>query len=714
MPAPHTATGAAHAKPAAPSAPNDPTRAVQEGGTATLAPSEVELLRFTTAGSVDDGKSTLIGRLLHDTRSVFEDQFEQLEDASRRRGAGPGRDGGPGRGAGPGPGAERGAGGERDATGIDLALLTDGLRDERAQGITIDVAYRYFATPKRRFIIADTPGHLQYTRNMVTGASTADLAVILVDASKGLLTQSRRHAFISSLLGIEQLVVAVNKMDLVDYRPEPFERIRAEFSTFARGLEGVREVAFVPISALEGDQVVERSDRMPWHTGPTLLELLEAARTGTRRRPGAFRFPVQSVIRPHAGFRGYAGTVASGEIAAGDEVVVLPSGESTIVRSIETADGPLDRAGAGEAVVITTHDELDISRGDLIAPAGSPPPVASHLAADLCWMDREALEPGRTYLLLSGTRQVQVRVDRIVHRIEIDTLGREPAEALALNEIGLVELSAAEPFAFDAYRANPATGSFVLVDLRSNQTAGAGMIREGLAHARPASPGVVWQEEAIPRSAREARHGHLAAVVWLTGISGAGKSSIAREVERLLFERGAQTALLDGDRLRHGLSGDLGFSDADRAENLRRAGEVARILFDHGAIVLGAFISPRSADRDRVRSLIPRGRFFEIHVHAPVEVARERDPKGLYEREREGAVGPLPGSLGPWEPPRAPELYIDTTGSSPAGAARRVLALLEEAGILDHPARPSSQGGGNGAPARPTHSLSDGDHDDEA
>ncbi|MEX2527953.1 MAG: adenylyl-sulfate kinase [Gemmatimonadota bacterium] len=629
--------------------------------------SQVELLRFTTAGSVDDGKSTLIGRLLHDTRSIFEDQLEQVEGVSRRRGTGE----------------------------LDLALLTDGLRDEREQRITIDVAYRYFATPKRRFIIADTPGHLQYTRNMVTGASTAQLAVILIDASRGILTQSRRHAFISTLLGISHLVVAVNKMDLVGYRREVFHSIQAEFRNFAQGLEGVRTLSFVPISALKGDHVVERSRRMDWHEGPTLLELLEIAEAGTRRDRGAFRFPVQSVIRPNANFRGYAGTVVSGSIAAGDQIVVLPSGETTAIHSIETADGPLESAEAGLAVVLTTHHELDISRGDLISHAQDPPPVGSRLAGDLCWMDREPLEPGRTYLLLHATRQIQVRVDRIVHRVEIDSLGHEEADTLGLNEIGRVELSTAAPFAFDLYRTNPATGSFVLVDLRTNQTAGAGMIRRRLDTVRRVSPGAVWQEAAVPQAARESRNGHLAAVLWLTGISGAGKSSIARDLERLLFRRGIQTALLDGDRLRHGLSGDLGFSDSDRAENLRRSGEVARILFDHGAIVLAAFISPRRADRERVRGLIPPERFFEVHVHAPLEVARARDPKGLYRREREGAVGSLPGSRGLWEPPTAPELLIDTTRATPAEAARSIVVRLEEAGILppdsaQHPRREPS------------------------
>jgi bifunctional enzyme CysN/CysC len=628
--------------------------------------SEVELLRFTTAGSVDDGKSTLIGRLLHDTRSIFEDQLEQIEGASRRLGD----------------------------EGVNLALLTDGLRAEREQKITIDVAYRYFATPRRRFIIADTPGHVQYTRNMVTGASTAELAIILVDARKGVLTQSKRHAFITSLLGIPHLIVAVNKMDLVDYSEEVYERIRFEFKEFSTKLT-VQDITYVPISALEGDNVVDRSERMPWYEGGALLHRLETVNVGARRNHIDFRFPVQYVIRPNQGFRGYAGTVASGSVVPGEEILVLPSGKATKVRSVEAFEGSLEQARAGEAVVLTTEDELDISRGDMIVRKKNLPTIGDRFEAYLCWMHEEAMEVGRSYLLLHTTQQLHAVVDRIEYRVDVDTLHREEAGSLELNEIARVEISTSKPVFFDSYRVNIRTGSFVLVDLRSNVTVAAGMVRGEVRRMevppgeagteeeeRPISPNVVWQDWNIPRAERELRNGHGAAVLWFTGMSGAGKSTIARAVERHLYQQGVQTMLLDGDQLRHGLCGDLGFSAGDRAENIRRAGEVARLFFEQGAIVLCTFVSPYRKGRERARSLFPGDRFMEIHVHAPVEELRRRDPKGLYLAEEAGRVGDLSGSRAPYEAPEEPELDLDTSRVEVDRAVDEVIELLTAQGVL--------------------------------
>ncbi len=626
----------------------------------SLAETAVDTLRFTTAGSVDDGKSTLIGRLLHDTRSIFDDQWEQIARAGRRHG-------------------------ESDP---DLALITDGLRAEREQKITIDVAYRYFTTSRRRFIIADTPGHLQYTRNMVTGASTADLAVILVDVERGVVTQSKRHAFLSALLGIPSLVVAVNKMDRVNFAEEPFSRIRSEFASFAGKLEGVREISYVPLSALRGDNVVSRSRRMPWYEGETLLERLESAKAGVRLNREEFRFPVQLVLRPHQEFRGYAGTVASGFVEPGTRVSVLPSGEETTIRTIETFHGPVSRAEAGDAVVLTTEEEVDIARGTILAGLDSPPLVGTSLVTDLCWMSRDPLDPGRTYTMLQTTRRISVRLGGIDHRVDVDTLHRTPAETFRLNELGRARLTATSPAVFDPYSRNVATGSFVLVDPVTKGTVAAGMLRgltpvvgEGPPPA-PTSPDVTWEAPAIPLADRERENGHHAAVVWFTGVPAAGKTSIAQRVEELLFRRRVRTVVLDGDRLRHGLSGDLGFSDADRSENLRRAGFVARTFYDHGEVVLCAFVSPRRVDRRRVRELFPQNRFFEVHVHAPPEVVRDRDPKGLYFREGKGETAPLPGSRGSYEPPEVPDLELDTSLLSLDGSGSEVLRLLEEAGII--------------------------------
>ena len=622
-------------------------------------PVQSDLLRFTTAGSVDDGKSTLIGRLLYDAKSIFEDQLESIDGASRRLGE------------------------ER----MNLALLTDGLRAEREQKITIDVAYRYFATPRRKFIIADTPGHVQYTRNMATGASTADLAIVLVDAAKGVLTQSRRHAFIASLLGIPHLIVAVNKMDSVHYAEDVFTGIADEFSAFAAKLT-IKDVTCIPISALEGDNVVEPSERMPWYRGGTLLHRLETVNVGARTNAIDFRFPVQLVLRPNQGFRGYAGTIVSGGVSQGDEIVVLPSAAKTRIRSIETPDGPTARAEVNHAVVLTTTDEIDIARGDMIVRAANLPTAVTRLEAYLCWMDAAALSPQRTYLMRHTTRDVQAVVTAIQYRVDVDTLHRETADTLTLNDIGRVTISTASPVFCDSYLVNSATGSFILIDPQTNATVAAGMIRgesrdvRSIAPSTAVSANVTWEGWNISREAREARNGHGAAVVWLTGLSGAGKSTIAAEVERQLFALGCQTMLLDGDQLRHGLCGDLGFTREDRRENLRRAGEMARLFFEQGSVVLCAFVSPYAEDRARVRSLFPQGRFIEVLVSATAETCRARDPKGLYARADQNLVPQFTGVSAPYEAPADPDVIVDTERESVQQAAVKLLDQLRTRGVL--------------------------------
>ncbi len=628
-----------------------------------------DLLRLSTAGSVDDGKSTLIGRLLYDTKSIFEDQLEAVERASRDRG-------------------------DRE---VDLALLTDGLRAEREQGITIDVAYRYFATPRRSFIVADTPGHVQYTRNMVTGASTSDLAIVLIDARQGVLTQSRRHGFIASLLGLPHMVVAVNKMDLVDYREDTFNDIVAAYTDFSAKL-GIHDVRFIPVSALRGDNVVDRGGNMAWYGGPTLLYHLETVSIAADRNLVDFRFPVQLAIRPHQDYRGLAGTVASGELRAGDEVLALPSGVASTVKSITTADGSHETARAGEAVVVELADDLDVSRGDMLVRPGNLPEVASELDAMVCWMSERPLDTRRTYVLRHTTREVQAVVGSIRYRVDVDTLHRESAEALGLNDIARVGLTTAQPLFFDPYAANRETGAFILIDPQTHDTVGAGVIRGEVRDAEEvleeairldvdagpaAAMNVVWEAPAVPREEREALAGHRAAVVWFTGLSGSGKTTIAKALERALFDAGVRTALLDGDALRHGLTRDLGFSPADRRENVRRAGEAARLFFEHGAIVLCAFVSPSRADRDALRRLFPDARFFEVFVDVDVETARARDPKGLYRRAGAGEIASFTGVSAPYEPPAHPDLTLRTADVSVEDAVGKLREMLLDAGVVD-------------------------------
>ena len=610
------------------------------------------LLRFITCGSVDDGKSTLIGRLLWESQLLFEDQLAALEADSKRVGT---------------QGEE-----------LDFALLLDGLAAEREQGITIDVAYRFFSTDTRKYIVADTPGHEQYTRNMVTGASTADCAVILLDARKGVLTQSRRHSYLVSLLGIHHVAVALNKMDLVGFSEERFREIEREYRAFAAQL-GLEEVTVIPMSALRGDNVTERSEAMPWYSGPTLMEYLEAVEVDQERMQDApFRLPVQWVNRPTSEFRGFAGTIAGGSVAPGDRVVVLPRGQETSVARVVTFDGDLERGVAGQAVTLTLADEVDVSRGDVIAPADSPAQVGDQFEATVVWMADEPLLRGRTYLMRVGTKTVPATVAPIKHRLDVDTLDRIAADELQLNEIGVVELELGEPIAFDPYAENRDTGGFILIDRITNATVGAGLLQFALRR----SHNVQWQALEVDRDARAAALGQQPFVVWLTGLPGAGKSSVANLVERRLRALGRHTFLLDGDNLRHGLSKDLGFTDADRAENIRRAGEVAQLMTDAGLIVLAAFVSPFRADRETARSLFAAGEFVEVFVDMPAELAAERDTKGLYAKAEAGELENLTGLGSVYEPPEEPELRLDMSELDAEAAAERLVETLRERKLL--------------------------------
>jgi len=625
----------------------------------------MDVLRFTTAGSVDDGKSTLIGRLMYDTQQIFEEKLEEIERNT-----------------------------QRDDEDLELALLTDGLRAEREQGITIDVAYRYFATPKRKFIIADTPGHEQYTRNMVTGASTAELAVVLIDATNGVLQQSRRHGFIASLLQIPHMIVAVNKMDLVDYDEDVFREIQAEYRQFAEQLD-MDDITFIPISALKGDNVVDTSDNTPWYKGSTLLHKLETVKTQSDRNQVDFRYPVQHVIRPNQDFRGYAGQIASGKIRPGEEVVVLPSERSTTVDTIVTLDGDQEEAGPGESIVMTLDDEIDVSRGSMIVRARNRPEITRSIDADLCWMDEEAMRADRPYVIQHTTRRTQAYVSKVVYRMNVNSLHREEASTFKLNEIGRVELETADPLFIDAYKVNRATGAFILIDPDTNATVAAGMIR-GVAEnvapygtesetgtERAASPNVVWEDLNVPREERESRNGHQAAVMWLTGLSGSGKSTIAKELERRLYDRGCQTMMLDGDNVRHGLSGDLGFSARDRKENIRRVGEVARLFFEQGNITLCTFVSPYQEDRDGVRDLLPDDRFFEVHVDCDIQVCKERDPKGLYAKAESGEIANFTGISAPYEEPASPEVVVHSDTDDVEACVDQLVEALLDRGIIE-------------------------------
>jgi bifunctional enzyme CysN/CysC len=604
------------------------------------------LLRLATAGSVDDGKSTLIGRLLYDSKSLFTDQLAAVERASRERG-----DDYP-----------------------DLALLTDGLRAEREQGITIDVAYRYFATPRRKFIVADTPGHIQYTRNMVTGASTADLALVLIDARKGVLEQSRRHAFIASLLGIPHIVLCVNKMDLVGWSEQRFDEIRHEFGAFATKLD-VPDLTFIPLSALHGDNVVHRSTEMPWYEGTSLLHHLEEVHVASDRNLIDARFPVQYVIRPAGSdFRGYAGTVAGGVFKPGDEVVVLPSGFTTTVAAIHGPGGaPVAEAFPPQAVTVQLADDLDVSRGDLICRPGNRPQAAQDVDAMVCWLtERASLTPGGKYTVRHTTASTKATVDELTYRLDVNTLHRdESADGLQLNEVGRIRLRTQTPLLFDPYRRNRSTGSFILVDEATRNTVAAGMLLGP--HLQSSS--VVWHAGAVDRTQRATQ----GCTVWLTGLSASGKSSIAVELERRLVAAGRPAYLLDGDNLRHGLNADLGFSAADRAENVRRVGEVARLFADAGVVAIVSLISPYRADRSAARQAHDDAglQFVEVYVDTPLEVCEARDPKGMYAKARAGEITGFTGVDDPYQPPAAPELVLPGDRTDPATLAASVLAYLD-------------------------------------
>jgi bifunctional enzyme CysN/CysC len=603
-----------------------------------------DLLRFITCGSVDDGKSTLIGRLLHDTSAIFDDQMTALAADSARVGT--------------------------QGEAVDYALLVDGLSAEREQGITIDVAYRYFGTDKRRFIVADTPGHEQYTRNMVTGASTADLAVLLVDARKGVLTQTRRHSLLAKLVGIRRFVVAVTKMDLVDYDRGAFDAAVSDYAAFA-GQAGIGEWIAIPVSGLNGDNVAGRSQAMGWYEGPSLLEHLEAVPlAGDDGRP--LRLPVQYVVRPNQDFRGFAGQVASGSIRPGDKVRVLPSGRASEVTRILIGEAEVSEAIAGQSVTVALADEIDCARGDVIAAADDPPQAADQFQADLVWMAEGELVPGRGYWLKLGTRMVNATVQAPRYALNVNTQEHLAAKTLGMNDIGLVELTTDDPIVFEPYEASRALGGFILIDKISNATAAAGMIRFALRRAQ----NIHWQHADVSREVHAAQKGQKAAVLWLTGLSGAGKSTIANLVEQKLLARGRHTFLLDGDNVRHGLNKDLGFTEADRIENIRRVGEVARLMSDAGLIVITAFISPFRAEREMVRRMMAEDEFIEVFVDVPLDVAEKRDPKGLYAKARAGELANFTGIDSPYEPPEEPDLHIDTTAMTAEQAADRIVDQL--------------------------------------
>lgn len=613
------------------------------------------LLRFITCGSVDDGKSTLIGRLLYESKTLFEDQLDTVTQESKKWGT--------------------------QGKNIDFALLVDGLAAEREQGITIDVAYRFFSTDSRKFIVADTPGHEQYTRNMVTGASTADVAVILCDARHGLLTQTRRHSYLVSLLGIRNVVLAVNKMDLMNYEQSTFDSITEDYTNFSQSL-GIENVTAIPMSALTGDNITEPSEKMPWYHGTTLLSWLETVEIDNERMQEAdFRMPVQWVNRPSLDFRGYTGTIASGRVAPGDAIRVQPSGRMSHIARVVTMDGDLDEAVAGQSVTLTLTDEIDASRGDVLSAGEAPASVADQFETTIVWMHDEPLLSGRPYLLKMGAKTINATVTTIKHQVNVNTLEESAATQLELNAIGICNISTDQPLAFDAYKENRDMGGFILIDRISNSTVGAGMIHFSLRRA----DNIHLQAVDVDKTVRARQKNQKPAVVWFTGLSGAGKSTVANLVEKQLNAKGHHTYLLDGDNVRHGLNRDLGFTDADRVENIRRIGEVASLMVDSGLIVLTAFISPFRSERALARSLVTDGEFIEVHVDTPLSIAEDRDPKGLYKKARRGELANFTGIDSPYEAPEQPEILVDTSALSAEQAAERVVAELRKRGVLSPP-----------------------------
>ena len=610
------------------------------------------LLRFITCGSVDDGKSTLIGRLLFESKMLFEDQLAAVEADSKKYGT--------------------------QGEAIDFALLVDGLAAEREQGITIDVAYRFFSTDKRKFIVADTPGHEQYTRNMVTGASTADAAILMVDARKGILTQTRRHSYLVKLLGIRHVVVAINKMDLVDYSEKVFRRIVEEYRDFANRI-GITEATFIPMSAFKGDNITAPSDNMSWYHGTTLMGYLETVEVDEMRMQRApFRLPVQWVNRPNLDFRGFAGTIASGVIRPGDRIRVQPSGKESTVARIVTKDGDLAQAVSGQSVTLTLADEIDVSRGDMISTADAPAETADQFECTITWMHDEPLLPGRPYLMKIGTKTVTASITDIKYQVNVNTLEHIASKKLELNAIGVCNLSLDRQIAFDAYKDNRDTGGFILIDRLSNNTVGAGLLHFALRRAH----NIHVQHVDVDKAARAAIKSQRSCILWFTGLSGAGKSSIANLVEKKLLALGRHTYLLDGDNVRHGLNKDLGFTDADRVENIRRVAEVGKLMVDAGLIVLTAFISPFRAEREMARSLVDEGEFLEIFVDTPLEIAEQRDVKGLYKKARRGELKNFTGIDSPYEAPESPEIHLRTANETVESAAERVIEIIREKGFI--------------------------------
>lgn len=610
------------------------------------------LLRFITCGSVDDGKSTVIGRLLYESKMLFEDQLAAIEADSKKWGT---------------------QGGD-----IDFALLVDGLSAEREQGITIDVAYRFFSTDRRKFIVADTPGHEQYTRNMITGASTADVAVILIDARKGVLTQTRRHSYLVSLIGIRKVVLAINKMDLVDFSQQVYNRIDEEYRAFAKQI-GLADITTIPLSALKGDNMTEASTSMAWYHGPTLMGFLETCEIDeSRLQKSPFRLPVQWVNRPNLDFRGFAGVVAGGVVKPGDRIRVQPSGRESTVARIVAYGGDMPQAVAGQSITLTLADEIDISRGDVISLAESPAEVADQFESTVVWMTDEPMLPGRPYLMKLGTRTVSVTITEPKYKVNVNTMEHLAAKQLELNEIGVCNIALDRAVAFDPYKDNRDTGGFILIDRMTNNTVGAGMLHFALRR----SHNIHLQHVDIDKSARSLIKGQKPAVLWFTGLSGAGKSTIANLVEKRLHALGRHSYLLDGDNVRHGLNKDLGFTEADRVENVRRVGEVAKLMVDAGLLVLTAFISPFRSERRLARSLVSDGEFIEIHVDTPLDVAESRDVKGLYKKARRGELSNFTGIDSPYEAPENAELVIDTTELTAEKAADKVISLLRERGLI--------------------------------
>lgn len=611
------------------------------------------LLRFITCGSVDDGKSTLIGRLLYDSKMIFEDQLDALERDSKKQGT--------------------------QGENIDFALLVDGLAAEREQGITIDVAYRFFSTDKRKFIVADTPGHEQYTRNMATGASTADLAILLIDARKGVLTQTRRHSFIASALGIRKLVLAINKMDLVDYDQAVFDKIRRDFFEFSEELASGIEIQAIPMSALEGDNITGPSSNTPWYDGPSLMEYLESVPVDDARLSAPFRMPVQWVNRPNLDFRGFSGQIASGSIKPGDKIKTLPSAKETTIERIVAHGGDLPEAIAGQSVTLTFADEVDTSRGDVICIASDPAEVADQFQARVLWMANTDMLPGRRYLLKIGAKTVTATILDLKFGIDVNTLQDKPAKTLGLNDFGVVTLGLDQPIAFDPYDVNRETGGFILIDRLSNNTVGLGLLDFALRRAG----NIHWQALDVDREALATQKEQKPAVLWFTGLSGSGKSTIANALQQKLFAMGKHTFVLDGDNVRHGLNRDLGFTDADRVENIRRVSNVAKLMSDAGLITLVSFISPFRSERRMARNMMAEGEFVEVFVDTPLDVAEARDVKGLYKRARAGEIKNFTGLDSPYEAPDDPEIRINTVEMSAEDAADQILAWMRERGLFD-------------------------------